>query len=91
MFLTARQRRRLADHGLRRSLGLRAEAAGIEGFHPHVFRHTAASRWLSAGGSEGGLMAVAGWSDRAMLDRYVRATAAERAATESRNLNLGDL
>lgn len=91
LFLTARQRRRLADHGLRRTLGARAEAAGIDGFHPHVFRHTAASRWLAAGGSEGGLMAVAGWSDRAMLDRYVRATAAERAATEARGLNLGDL
>jgi site-specific recombinase XerD len=90
-FLTARQRRRLADHGLRRTIGQRAEAAGIDNFHPHMFRHTAASRWLAAGGSEGGLMAVAGWSDRAMLDRYVRATAAERAATESRNLRLGDL
>lgn len=91
LFLTARMRRRLADHGLRRTIGLRAAAAGIDSFHPHMFRHTAASRWLAAGGSEGGLMAVAGWSDRAMLDRYVRATAAERAATESRGLNLGDL
>jgi site-specific recombinase XerD len=91
LFLTARQQRRLADHGLRRTIGLRAAAAGIDKFHPHMFRHTAASRWLSAGGSEGGLMAVAGWSSREMLDRYVRATAAERAATEARGLNLGDL
>jgi site-specific recombinase XerD len=91
MFLTARMRRRLTDHGLRRTIGARAEAAGIDGFHPHMFRHTAASRWLAAGGSEGGLMAVAGWSDRAMLDRYVRATAAERAADEARGLKLGDL
>jgi site-specific recombinase XerD len=91
LFLTARLARRLADHGLRRTLGLRAATAGIDKFHPHMFRHTAASRWLSAGGSEGGLMAVAGWSSREMLDRYVRATAAERAADESRNLNLGDL
>ena len=69
--------------------------AGIEGFHPHVLRHTAAQRWLSADGSadgsEGGLMAVAGWSRRDMLDRYTRATAAERAAEESRRLNLGEL
>lgn len=91
LFLTARMPRRLADHGLRRTLGLRAAAAGIDKFHPHMFRHTAASRWLSAGGSEGGLMAVAGWSSREMLDRYVRATAADRAADESRTLNLGDL
>lgn len=91
LFLTARLPRRLADHGLRRTLGLRAEAAGIGKFHPHMFRHTAASRWLAAGGSEGGLMAVAGWSSRDMLDRYARATAAERAASEARNLNLGDM
>lgn len=73
------------------ALGHRAELAGIKGFHPHVLRHTAASRWLAAGGSEGGLMAVAGWSRRDMLDRYVQATRAELAAAESRGLHLGDL
>lgn len=91
LFLTARMPRRLADHGLRRTLGARASAAGIDKFHPHMFRHTAAHRWLAAGGSEGGLMAVAGWSSREMLDRYAKATQAERAAAEARNLNLGDL
>ena len=92
LFLTARQRRRLADHGLRRTIKARAADAGIEGrFHPHMFRHTMASRWMKAKGSEGGLMAVAGWSSRDMLDRYARATAAERAAAEARDLNLGDL
>lgn len=77
--------------GLRRSLAARAETAGIEGFHPHLLRHTAATRWLRAGGSEQGLMAVAGWSTRAMLDRYTSASASERAASEARGLNLGDL
>lgn len=76
---------------LHKTLGMRAARAGIGGFHPHVLRHTAASRWLAAGGSEGGLMAVAGWTRRDMLDRYTRATAADRAAAESRTLNLGDL
>lgn len=80
-----------AYHGLYDMLVRRAAAAGIEGFHPHLTRHTAAQRWLSAGGSEGSLMAVAGWSRRDMLDRYTRATAAERAAEEARRLNLGDL
>jgi integrase len=65
--------------------------AGIEGFHIHRLRHTAASRWLAAGGSEAGLMAVAGWRSRDMLDRYVMDTAMSRAADESRRLNLGDL
>jgi integrase/recombinase XerD len=81
----------LAYFGLRNTLQYRAEVAGITGFHLHVLRHTAAQRWLDAGGSEGGLMAVAGWSSHDMLDRYTRATAADRAADESRRLNLGDL
>ncbi|MFI6440642.1 tyrosine-type recombinase/integrase [Streptomyces sp. NPDC050759] len=69
----------------------RADAAGIPDFHPHVLRHTAAGRWLARGGSEGGLMAVAGWSRRDMIDRYTRATSERRAADEARRLNLGDL
>lgn len=80
-----------AYNGLDKALKARAVKAGINGFHLHLLRHTAAQRWLSAGGSEGGLMAVAGWSSREMLDRYTRATAADRAAAESRTLNLGDL
>ena len=76
---------------LHRSLGYRARLAGIDRFHPHLLRHTAASRWLAAGGSEGGLMAVAGWATREMLDRYVAATASDRAAVEARGLNLGEL
>lgn len=76
---------------LHKTLRMRAAAAGVEGFHPHRLRHTAAHRWLAAGGSEGGLMAVAGWSRPDMLMRYTRARAAERAAAEARELNLGDL
>lgn len=81
----------LSYYGLHAALKKRAEAASLIKFHPHLLRHTAASRWLAAGGSEGGLMAVAGWSTRDMIDRYTRATAADRAASEARNLNLGDL
>lgn len=105
-YLRARRTHRLADtpqlwlgdrgknieyHGLRDTLRYRAELAGIKGFHVHLLRHTAAARWLAAGGSEGGLMAVAGWSTRDMIDRYTRSTAADRAATEARGLNLGEL
>lgn len=105
-YLRARRTHRLADtptlwlgdrgknfeyHGLRGTLGYRAELAGIKGFHVHLMRHTAASRWLAAGGSEGGLMQVAGWSTRGMIDRYTKSTAAERAAAEARGLNLGEL
>jgi site-specific recombinase XerD len=105
-YVRARRTHRLADsgplwvggggktlgyHGLNRSIKERAEAAGINGFHLHLLRHTAATRWLRAGGSEAGLMAVAGWSTRDMIDRYTGASAAERAADEARELNLGEL
>ena len=76
---------------LHKSLGQRAQAAGIEGFHPHKMRHTAAHRWLAAGGSESGLMAVAGWTRPDMLMRYTRAQASARAAEEAARLNLGEL
>lgn len=76
---------------LRRALGGRAEAAGLDGFHIHQLRHTMADRWLSAGGSESGLMAMAGWSRPEMLRRYTRARSESRAADEARRLNLGDL
>lgn len=105
-YLRARRTHRLADtptlwlgdrgktlsyQGLYVALKYRAQLAGIADFHPHVTRHTASQRWLAAGGSEGGLMTIAGWSRRDMVDRYTRATAAERAVNEARGLNLGDM
>lgn len=83
--------RGLAYNGLYWALGQRAEAAGIEGFHPHMLRHTMADRWHDAGGSEVGLMAVAGWSSPAMLQRYGKANRERRAIEEARRLNLGEL
>ncbi|MDQ1015796.1 tyrosine-type recombinase/integrase [Streptomyces afghaniensis] len=77
--------------GLYNALTYRARQAEVAGFHPHKLRHTAATRWLAAGGSEGGLMARAGWSRRDMIDRYTRASSEQRAAEEARRLNLGDL
>ena len=53
-------------------------------------RHTAATRWLRAGGSEGGLMSIAGWSTRSMHRPITLASAAERAAGRGlRRLGLG--
>jgi integrase len=82
---------RFGYDGLGKALRRRATLAGIHGFHPHKLRHTAAHRWLAAGGSESGLMAMAGWTRTDMLIRYTRATAAERAAAEARKLDLGTL
>ena len=44
----------LGYSGLHQALGIRAAQAGIQGFHPHVLRHTAAHRWLAAGASRAG-------------------------------------
>jgi site-specific recombinase XerD len=105
-YIRARRRHRLAStpvlwlgqggkefgyHALRSTLTYRAQRAGIGDLNPHLLRHTAAHRWLAAGGSEGGLMAVAGWTRPDMLLRYTKARAEQRAADEARKLNLGDL
>ncbi len=89
-YLRVRRKHRLADSddlwlgdrgktfgydALHKTLEKRADMAGIVGFHPHKTRHTAAHRWLAAGGSEGGLMAVAGWTRPDMLMRYTQAQA----------------
>jgi site-specific recombinase XerD len=90
LWLGAR-RNHLGYLGLYDTLTERAERAGIPRFHPHLLRHTAAHRWLAAGGSEGGLMSVAGWSRPDMLLRYTRARAEQRAAEEAKRLNLGEM
>lgn len=81
--------RRLSYRGMTTALKLRAEQASVSGFHPHRLRHTAAVRWLAAGGSESGLMAQSGWSSRKMIDRYVRTAAEELASAEFDRLGLG--
>lgn len=83
--------KRFAYDALHKTLAMRANIAGVPDFHPHRLRHTAAHRWLSKGGSESGLMAVAGWTRPDMLMRYTAAQASVRAAEEAQRLNLGDL
>ena len=76
---------------LHKTLG-HARRAGRGGrLPPAPARHTAAHRWLAKGGSEGGLMAVAGWTRPDMLLRYTKAQASARAAEEAQRLNLGEL
>jgi site-specific recombinase XerD len=77
--------------GLYKTLKWRAELAGIKDFYPHVLRHTAATRWLEAGGSETGAMTVMGWSRVDLLRRYTQANRERLAAEEARRLRLGDL
>jgi integrase len=60
----------LTISGLRDLLDRCARQAGIPALHPHMFRHTFAHEWLSAGGNETDLMRIAGWRSRDMLARY---------------------
>jgi hypothetical protein len=66
----------------------RGADAGIRDLHPHAFRHTWAHAFRAAGGNEGDLMLLGGWRSRAMLDRYGKAAAADRAADAYHRLSL---
>jgi site-specific recombinase XerD len=81
--------KRLSYRGMAATLRERADAAGVEGFHLHRFRHSAAVRWLRKGGTETGLMAQAGWSSRTMVARYAASAAEQVASDEFDRLDLG--
>lgn len=83
---------RFTESGVAQMLRRRGVEAGIGPVNAHRFRHTFAHRWLSEGGTETGLMHVAGWAkgSRSMLGRYGASAASERAKQEHRRLALGD-
>jgi site-specific recombinase XerD len=84
------QRGLMTDSGIARRLDDRAQQAGLGHVHPHQLRHTAAHRWLSAGGAESDLMRLMGWRSRSMLERYGSVAATERAIAAHHRLSLND-
>jgi site-specific recombinase XerD len=80
----------LTMSGLEQLIKRRGRQAGIEGLHPHRFRHSFASSWLADGGQEGDLMFLGGWKSRDVMGRYGAATAAARAQDAHRKRSPGD-
>ncbi len=68
----------------------RCAEAGVPKIHPHQLRHTFAHSYLASGGNEGDLMRLAGWRSRAMVDRYGRSAADQRARDAFHQHSLGD-
>lgn len=76
---------------VRKMLAKRCAKANIARIHPHQFRHTAAHRWLLAGGQEQDLARIAGWTPGSvMLARYGASAASERAREAHRRIAPGD-
>jgi integrase/recombinase XerD len=81
------QRGAWGTDGVDTMLRRRGREADVEGVRCHRFRATWAIRWLRAGGSEGSLRTLAGWSSgSSMLQRYVASRAESLAVEESRRL-----
>lgn len=57
---------------------------------PHMMRRGGAINWRRKGGSVTSLMALGGWTDISMVQRYVRAAETEIAVAEARRLFDGE-
>jgi site-specific recombinase XerD len=76
----------LSANGVQQMIDRRCQDAKVPHINLHKFRHTFAHQWLAAGGSETGLMRLAGWKSREMLQRYGASEADKRAREEHKRL-----
>jgi integrase/recombinase XerC len=81
---TGRTGRRLTPSGLSQAVSAIGRRAGVAGLRPHLFRHAWAHFSKAAGMQEGDLMQLGGWTNTAMLARYGRSLAQERAIDAGR-------
>ena len=80
----------LALNGLRMMLGRRFRDAGVKFRGAHAFRRGFAMEYLASGGQEGDLKELGGWENYAMVSRYAKANAGERAIAAHKKLSPGD-
>jgi len=90
-WLSARHAMPLRADGIKRMLSRRGRQAKVSGsLHAHRFRHDFSHRWQDAGGSEHGLMLIAGWSSTKMARHYGKQAAAQRALAEQARIGIAD-
>lgn len=91
LWLSSRRAAPLRVDGIKYMLRRRGQQAGVSGsLHAHRFRHDFSHRWQDAGGSEHGLMLIAGWSSTKMPRHYGKQAAARRALDEQARLGIAD-
>jgi len=82
--------RPLNTNSLRMMLARRFKNAGVKFRGAHAFRRAFAMSYLAAGGQEGDLKELGGWESFAMVSRYARGNAAERAIDAHKKFSPGD-
>lgn len=76
--------RRLTPSGVSCVITAIGQRSGMDGLHPHMFRHSWTDAMLTNGAQEHDVMTLAGWTTTKQLARYGRARQRERALDAGR-------